>query len=63
MNGALSQPVHSFSFRLWWWLAFMGVSLGLADYLYCQTASTGALTGVALDVSGVVVPGVKIQLH
>ena len=62
MNEALSQPVHSFSFRPWLWLAFIGVCLGLADYVYCQTASTGALTGVVLDVSGAVVPGVKIQV-
>ena len=59
---ALSQPVHSFSFRAWLRLAFIGVSLGLAEYVYSQTTSTGALTGVALDVSGAVVPGVKIQL-
>jgi len=34
----------------------------LSSYVNSQTSSTGALTGVTLDASGVVLPGVVIRL-
>ena len=42
-------------------LAFAFV-LVLMGPMYAQTASTGALTGVALDPSGSFLPGVNLQL-
>jgi hypothetical protein len=40
----------------------VAIGWGLAGPSFSQTASTGALTGVALDPSGAVVPGVVVQL-
>src|SRR5262249_13595663 len=36
--------------------------LGSVGRVFCQTASTGALTGVTLDPSGAVLPGVMVHL-
>jgi len=40
----------------------VAIVLALAVYLSSQTASTGGLTGVALDPTGAVLPGVTIRL-
>ena len=49
--------------RLWVWLGMIAIALGLSeDRLYSQTASTGAVTGVALDPSGAPLPGVSVKL-
>lgn len=48
--------------RLWAWLGLIAISLGCADRLCAQTASTGAVTGLTLDPSGAVLPGVAVRL-
>ena len=50
------------SFRRQNLLRIIALSLGFAASLFGQTASTGALTGVALDPSGAVVRGATIRL-
>jgi len=40
----------------------LALSLGLASHICGQTASTGAVTGVTLDPSGAVLPGVVVHL-
>ncbi|HXJ11158.1 MAG TPA: TonB-dependent receptor, partial [Candidatus Limnocylindrales bacterium] len=46
----------------WVRLAVFTIGLGLAARTYSQTASTGAVTGVALDPSGAALPSVVVQL-
>ena len=43
------------------WIAVIVVILGLG-HVCCQTASSGALSGVTLDTSGAHLPGVSIEL-
>ena len=43
-------------------LALLPIVILLASCVYGQTASTGALTGITLDPSGAVLPGVSIDL-
>ena len=43
-------------------LSIIVVAVVLIGHLASQTASTGGLTGVALDPSGAALPGVVIQL-
>ena len=47
-----------------WCLMLMALTIALlsSGNLYSQTASTGALTGVTLDPSGAVLPGVILHL-
>jgi Carboxypeptidase regulatory-like domain len=47
-----------------WLYLFLALTVALASSrnTYSQTASTGALTGVALDPSGAILPGVSIEL-
>ena len=42
--------------------AVLPIVILLASCVYGQTASTGALTGITLDPSGAVLPGVSIDL-
>ena len=48
--------------RCWAWLGVFAIGLGLVSPTFGQTASTGAVTGVALDPSGAVLPGVLVHL-
>jgi Carboxypeptidase regulatory-like domain/TonB-dependent Receptor Plug Domain len=48
--------------RRWNFIRLAAVSLALAGGARGQTASTGALTGVTLDPSGAVIPGVILHL-
>ena len=48
--------------RRWNFLRLVALSLALAGWAHGQTASTGALTGVTLDPSGAVLPGVVLHL-
>src|SRR4029077_8591911 len=48
--------------RRWGWLRLIAISLGCADRLCAQTASTGAVTGLTLDPSGAVLPGVAVRV-
>ncbi len=47
-----------------WCLILMALTIALLSSrnMYSQTASTGALTGVTLDPSGAVLPGVILHL-
>jgi hypothetical protein len=47
----------------WAWVPVFAISWGLTTLTFCQTASTGAVTGITLDPSGAVVSGVVVQLH
>jgi hypothetical protein len=40
----------------------LDLTFGGGDHASCQTASTGAVTGVALDPSGAVFSGVVVHL-
>src|SRR5215472_4920281 len=62
MNEGLSRRVPWKSFRCWVRLGLIVMILGLADDLRCQTASTGALSGVTFDPSGAVLRGVTIKV-
>jgi Carboxypeptidase regulatory-like domain len=44
------------------WLGVFAISLGIEARVCGQTASTGAVTGVTLDPSGAVLPGVVVHL-
>jgi hypothetical protein len=44
------------------WPLVVAVSLWLGSRVYGQSASTGAVTGIVLDPSGPVVPGVFVHL-
>ena len=44
------------------WFGVFAIGLGLIGRTFGQTASTGALTGVTLDPSGAVLPGVVVHL-
>ena len=44
------------------WFVLITLSFEFSDRLPCQTASTGAVTGVTLDASDAALPGVLIQL-
>ena len=47
----------------WTWLViFAAVGLLPIDRAFSQTASTGAVTGIAMDPSGAIVPGVVVHL-
>ena len=51
--------------RLRWARACFGLTIiyfGVLCHVWSQTASTGSLTGVALDPSGAVIPGVNLQV-
>ena len=48
--------------RRWSLLVLLAVTLPLSGKAYSQTASTGALTGLTLDPSGAVLPGVSVHL-
>jgi len=48
--------------RRWSWLKLVALSLALSGWVHGQTASTGAVAGVALDPSGAVLPGVILHL-
>jgi Carboxypeptidase regulatory-like domain len=48
--------------RRWDFLIVVALSLALAGGARGQTASTGAITGVTLDLSGAVLPGVILHL-
>lgn len=48
--------------RLWVCLGAIAISVGFADQLCAQTASTGAVAGETLDPSGAVLPGVMVRL-
>jgi hypothetical protein len=62
MNEDFSHRVHRKPFHYWLRLVVIVVTFGLAGQACCQTASTGALTGIALDLSGAVLPSVNITL-
>jgi Carboxypeptidase regulatory-like domain/TonB dependent receptor-like, beta-barrel len=47
----------------WALFGVFAIVWGLADRTFGQTASSGALTGVTLDPSGAVVPGVVVHLN
>ena len=49
--------------RRWNFLTLIALSLALAGEARGQTASTGALTGLTLDPSGAVLPGVTLHLR
>jgi hypothetical protein len=49
--------------RRWSFLTLVAMSLALAGGACGQTASTGALTGLTLDPSGTVLPGVILHLR
>lgn len=54
---------NSLRFRRWSAiLAVLAVALLLSRHSYSQTSSTGAMTGVTLDPSGAVLPGVRVHL-
>src|ERR1700751_644331 len=58
-----STTCDSFSRRRCWpLLVLLAVSLPLSRKVYSQTSSTGALTGLTLDPSGAVLPGVSVHL-
>lgn len=60
---SFNSLVHWRLNRFWAWLGVIAVGLGSAgERLYGQTASTGAVTGVALDPSGAALPGVIVRL-
>lgn len=44
------------------WLGLTIICFGVVSHVWGQTASTGSLTGVALDPSGAVIPGVNLHL-
>ena len=46
----------------WAWLGLFAIGLCLVGRTFGQTASTGALTGVMLDPTGAVLPGVVVHL-
>ena len=48
--------------RRWNFLRLVALSLAFSGWASGQTASTGALTGVTLDPSGAVLPGVILHL-
>ncbi len=48
--------------RNWAWLGVFAIGLGPVSPTFGQTASTGAVTGIALDPSGAVLPGVVVHL-
>jgi len=48
--------------RLLFWFAPIVVGFGLANQVFSQTPSTGAVTGIALARSGAVLQGVMIQM-
>ena len=48
--------------RCWAWLGVFAIVLELVSPTLGQTASTGAVSGVALDPSGAVLPGVLVHL-
>ena len=48
--------------RRWNFLRLVALSLTCSGGVHGQTASTGALTGVTLDPSGAVLPGVVLHL-
>jgi len=62
MNASLNRRVLLKRYRSFMKLGLIILSLGTANDIYCQTASTGALTGVVSDVSGALLPGVKIAI-
>ena len=43
-------------------IALFASCIELTSHLFCQTASTGALTGVTLDSSGALLPQVSIKV-
>lgn len=43
-------------------LVALAISLGMPDWSYGQTASSGAVAGIALDPAGALLPGVTISL-
>src|SRR3954462_10543408 len=61
MNADFSRRVPRNSFRSYLSLAVLATCTGLTSHLCCQTASTGALAGVTLDVSGALLPRVSLK--
>ena len=61
MNAEFTYRVSWNGFPFCTLIAVFAFCPGLTSNLCCQTASTGALTGVTLDVSGALLPGVSIK--
>ncbi len=62
MNKVSCRRVSGNRFRCCVSVALLAVSIGLTSHLCCQTASSGALAGVTLDISGALLPGVSINV-
>src|SRR5690348_9305048 len=57
------RSLHSRSFpRVLPWVQLIIASFGFTSLAWGQTASTGAITGIILDPTGSVLPGVLVRL-